>query len=418
MQFRYQAKNNKGVIIEGLVQAMDRAQAVELIGDKGLTVVNIEVKAKGLNDIHLSFLERVTVKDLVLFYRQLSMMISSDIPIVTALKIIAGQTENPKFQQILIDIYDNVQEGMKFSDAMSRHADIFSEFYMNMIRSGEVSGKFDEVLLYLADQQEKDYQFKAKIKGAMSYPIFILSALFIMGIVMMIFIVPKLTKVLIEANVKLPLSTRILISTSDLTKKFWYLIIGGVVGAVAGIRMAVQKTMLGKKIWHRLVLKIPKIGSDLVLKTYIVRLTKSLSLLIVGGVPLTQAIEITAKVVGNYYYEKMLMDTAEAVKDGNTIASVFMQYPHLVPNLVTQMTSIGEQTGKVDQVLDRIGRFYEAEVDILVENISKLIEPVIMVVMGLAVGFLVVSIMLPMFKMTETVQTSWFWHLTRFAEMV
>jgi type IV pilus assembly protein PilC len=402
MQFKYQAKNNKGKIITGLAQAINKNQAAELIEDKGLTVISLE-EHKKFGNIQIAFLEKVTIKDLVLFYRQLSMMIASDIPVVKGLRIIAAQTDNAKFQRILTEVYENVNEGMKFSDALNQHSNIFGDFYINMIRSGEVSGKFDEVLLYLANNQEKDYQFKAKIKGAMTYPVFILSALFIMGILMMVFIVPKLTKTLLESGVALPLSTRMLIFASNVTKQFWYLIVGGTVGSIVGLRLFTSKTIIGKKIWHRLILKIPKFGPNLVRKTYLIRLTKSMALLVIGGVPLTQAIEITSKVVGNVHYEQMLMDTAESVKDGNTIASVFMQYPDLIPNMLTQMTSIGEQTGKVDQVFEKIGSFYEKEVDTQVENISKIIEPVIMVILGLAVGFLVVSIMLPMFKMGEAV---------------
>lgn len=405
MEYKYEAKNNKGKILAGLVQAMNEEQAVELIEDKGLTVISIRENKK-FGEIHISFLEKVTVKDMVLFYRQLSMMIASDIPIVQAVKIIAAQTKNPKLQKILVEVYESVNEGMKFSDALARHNRIFGDFYINMIKSGEVSGKFDEVLLYLADQQEKDYQFKAKIKGAMMYPIFILVVLFAMGMIMMIFIVPKLTKTLLESGVALPLSTRVLIGVSNFSKRFWYLIIGGVGGVFFAVRFFIERTLLGKKIWHWLILHIPKFGPDLIRKTYLVRLTKSMSLLVIGGVPLTQSIEITAAVIGNYYYEQMMLTTAESVKDGNTIASVFMQYPHLIPDMVTQMTSVGEQTGRVDQVFEKIGSFYEGEVEQVVANISKLIEPVIMVIMGLAVGFLVTAIMLPMFKMSESVKTT------------
>lgn len=403
MQFKYQAKDNKGHVISGLVQAISQTQAEELIQDKGLTVVGLEECRKKFGQIQLSFLEKIKIKDLVLFYRQLSMMISSDIPVVKALQIIAGQAQNPKMQKVLTEIYENVNEGMKFSDALSRHKKIFGGFYINMIRSGEISGKFDEVLLYLADAQEKDYRFKAKLKGAMTYPMFVLAAMFLMGLGMMIFVIPRLTAMLLESGVKLPITTRMLIAASDFTKSFWYLIIIGVVGGIFGFKAFIGKTLLGKKIWHKALLKIPKFGTDLVQKTYLVHLTKSMAMLLVGGVPLTQAIEITSSVVGNYYYEKMLKFTADSVKDGNTIASVFMQYPNLIPNMLTQMTSVGEQTGRVDQVFDRIGKFYEAEVDNLVENISKIIEPVIMVLMGGAVGFLVVSIMLPMFKASEAV---------------
>lgn len=403
MEFKYEAKNNQGKMVRGLVQAATKNEAIALIEDKSYVVVNIaDVKPK--SGFRLKFLERVTIKDLVAFYRQLSLMIASDIPIVQALKILSTQTQkNLKMNELLVELYENVNEGMKFSDALAHHSDVFGDFYIYMLRSGEVSGKFNEVLDYLADSQEKDYEFRAKLKSAMIYPIFILCALFVMGLVMMIFVIPKLTAMLLESGIKLPLATRMLIFISDTTKRFWYLIILTVVGGIAGARWFVKKTHFGKKLWHKLIMIIPNFGPNLVQKTYLVRLTKSLSLLVIGGVQLTDAIEITASVVSNYYYTKMLKETAEAVKDGNSIASIFAKYPKLIPDMLTQMTSIGEQTGKVDQVFDKIGNFYEREIRTVVENISKMLEPIIMLFMGAAVGFLVIAIMVPMFKASQAV---------------
>ncbi len=389
--------------MHGLVQAQTKSEAITLIEDKSYTVINLE-EIERKSALRIKFLEHITNKDLVGFYRQLSLMIASDIPIVQALKILSTQTQkNPKMQELMVDLYENVNEGMKFSDALAKHSEIFGDFYIYMLRSGEVSGKFNEVLDYLADSQEKDYEFQAKLKGAMTYPIFILSAMFLMALVMMIFVIPKLTEMLLESGITLPLATRMLIFASDTTKRFWYLIILAVVGGITGIRLFIKKTEIGEKLWHKLIMIIPNFGPNLVQKTYLVRLTKSLSLLVLGGVQLTDAIEITSSVVGNYYYKKMLRETAEAVKDGNSIASVFAKYPNLIPDMLTQMTSIGEQTGKVDQVFDKIGGFYEREVRTVVENISKMIEPVIMLIIGAGVGFLVIAIMVPMFKVSQAV---------------
>lgn len=403
MNFTYEAMNNQGASIKGLVEAATKAEAIALVEEKGYTVARLsEVKSKGA--LRLKFLERVTIKDLVAFYRQLSLMISSDIPIVQALKILSTQEmKNVKMREILVDVYENVNEGMKCSDALARWSEVFGDFYIYMIRSGEASGKFNEVLDYLADQQEKDYEFRSKIKGAMSYPIFILAALLIMGSIMMIFVIPKLTAMLIESGIELPITTRFLIFTSNTLKQFWYLIFIGIAGGLVGFRLFITKHKTGRRLWHRAVLLIPSFGPNLIQKTYLVRMTKSLALLIIGGVPLTEAIEIAASVVGNVHYEAMLKHTAEEVRDGNTIGSVFVKYPRLVPDMLSQMTTIGEQTGKVDQVFEKIGNFYTKEVTNTVENISKIIEPVIMLLMGAAVGFLVLAIMVPMFKASQAV---------------
>ncbi|HCA67343.1 MAG: hypothetical protein UW39_C0006G0013 [Parcubacteria group bacterium GW2011_GWC2_44_17] len=403
MNFSYEALNNQGAVIKGIVEALTKTEAIALIEEKGFTVARLsELKTK--TALRLKFLERVTVKDMVAFYRQLSLMISSDIPIVQALKIISTQQmKNLKMREILSDVYENVNEGMKCSDALARYSSVFGDFYIYMIKSGEASGKFNEVLDYLADQQEKDYEFRSKIKGAMTYPIFILTAILLMGFIMMIFVIPKLTAMLVESGIPLPITTRFLIFTSDTIKNFWYLILTGIVGAVVGFRLLVTKNKTGRNLWHRAVMLIPNFGPNLVQKTYLVRMTKSLALLIIGGVPLTEAIQITSSVVGNVHYQAMLKETAEAVKDGNTIGSVFAKYPYLVPDMLTQMTAIGEQTGKVDQVFDKIGNFYTKEVTNTVENITKIIEPVIMLLMGGAVGFLVISIMMPMFQASQAV---------------
>lgn len=397
-KYKYIALNNKEEI-SGLVEAADEAQAQKLILEQGYKLISLRQIIKKGTEINLNFLNRVKNKDLVLFYRSLSLMISANVPIVKSLRIIAAQVSNPRFKKILNQLTDDVNEGMRFSDALKKHPKVFKNFFIYMIRSGEESGKFEEVLLYLAEQQEKDYEFRSKIKGALSYPIFIFSALIIGGAIMMTFIVPKMVKVLTESNIELPLMTKILISSSNFMRQRWYFIIILLAGLVVGLKLFL-KSGFGQRLFETVLLKIPKFGSDLVQKIYLVRLARSLNLLLVGGVPLTQALRVTADAVGNSLYKDMLSKTAIEVEDGNPICSVWAKSP-LIPTMFSQFVSIGEETGRVDEVLAKIGDFYMREVNVIVENFSKLLEPIIMLVMGGAVGFLVISIMLPMFKMSQ-----------------
>ena len=397
-QYIYRANDSSGQIIQGLVEAEDQEDAAKLIMDSGYSVLSMSEKKQGIT-IDLTKFQKVKVKDIVIFSRQLSIMITANVPILKAMRIIVEQTRNPRLRNILVDIGDSIDGGSKLSDAVEKHVSIFGFFYVNMIRSGELSGKFDEILTYLADQQEKDYDLRSKIKGALAYPIFILSAITIMGIGMMMFVVPKLTQVFKESNIKLPLTTRMLISASDFMKEQWYVVIGVIVLAVVGFPLLI-KTNRGRIIWDNLLLRLPKFGEAMVQKIYIVRFTQSMATLLVGGVTMPKALQITSDIIGNRAYKKVIDETLKEVVDGNPMADTLIKYP-IVPNMLAQMISIGEETGRVDTVLEKMTAFYSKELDNTIASIMTLIEPIIMLIMGGAVAFLVLSIMLPMFKLSE-----------------
>ncbi len=397
-QYVYRANDSSGQIIQGLVEAENQEDAAKLIMDSGYSVLSMSEKKQGIT-IDLTKFRKVKVKDIVIFSRQLSIMITANVPILKAMRIIVEQTKNPRLRSILVDIGDSIDGGSKLSDAVEKHVNIFGFFYVNMIRSGELSGKFDEILTYLADQQEKDYDLRSKIKGALAYPIFILSAITIMGIGMMMFVVPKLTQVFKESNIKLPITTRMLISASDFMKERWYVVIGVIVLAVVGFPLLI-KTNRGRIIWDNILLRLPKFGEAMVQKIYIVRFTQSMATLLVGGVTMPKALQITSDIIGNRAYKKVIDETLKEVVDGNPMADTLIKYP-IIPNMLAQMISIGEETGRVDTVLEKMTAFYSKELDNTIASIMTLIEPIIMLIMGGAVAFLVLSIMLPMFKLSE-----------------
>ncbi len=397
--FQYRARNSRGEIVQGSVDAPSENVASSILVDRGLIILSLIEKEKSSLNIDLPFLNRIKNKDVVVFSRQLAVMASASVPIVQALKILVNQTHNPRLKVIISEVADEVDGGAKLSQALGRYRKVFSDFYVAMIRSGETSGKLDEVLNYLADQQEKDYDLTSKIKGAMIYPIFILSGLTVVGIVMMVFVVPKLTGIISESGAELPLATRILILVSDFMKNYWYILIGLVGGGFFTL-FKLTRSGPGKVLYDRMKLKVPIFGK-LWQRIYLVRLTRSLSTLIVGGVPLTAALEVVADVVGNDLYSSLIKQTIKEVEDGNSVATLFLKSKE-VPPMVSQMMSVGEQTGRLEQILAKITDFYAREIENLVANMVSLIEPLIMVLMGVGVGLMVAAIILPMYQLASS----------------
>ena len=400
MIFKYKAFNQNKEIINGLVEAAGDEAAAEILREKNLSVISIEEESKGNVIGGLSFLDRIKIKDIVIFSRQFSVMISANVTMIQALKILVEQTENPKLKIIISEIADEVDAGARLSEVLAKRPKVFSNFYVNVIRAGETSGRLDESLSYLADEMEKDYDMMSKIKGAMIYPAFVFSGLLAVGIVMMVFVVPKLTDILLETGGELPLTTRILIATSGFLSNYWWILIAVLVGGGAGIKFYISKPQ-GRMVFDNIKLKLPVFGK-LFQRIYLVRFTRSMNTLIVGGVTITESLKIAAEVVSNQVYKNLIEETAKEAEDGNSISSVFINSKE-IPKMVSQMMSIGEKTGKLDIVLARITDFYTREINNIVANLMTLMEPIIMVIMGVAVGIMVAAIILPMYNMASSV---------------
>lgn len=399
--FAYQAKDLDGRTIRGMVEAPSHDVAVEILTERSLTPLSLEEKRiSRFAWLAAAQISRIKNKDIVIFSRQLAVMASATVPIVQSLRILEKQTDNPKLKVIVSEIADEVEGGAKLSAALGRYPDVFSDFYVNMIASGESSGKMDEVLNYLADEAEKNYDLTSRIRGAMIYPAFILSGLLIVGAVMMIYVVPKLTAILTEAGTELPFSTKMLIFISNFLANYWWLFLIMLVVGVVLIRLFVH-TPRGRHIWHTIQLKIPIVGT-IYKHIYLVRFTQSMYTLVVGGVPLTHSLAIVAGVVGNAVFKDIIERTIKEVEDGNSIASIFSQST-IVPPMLSQMMIVGEKTGRLEEIFKRLSNFYTHEVNTLVTNLVTLLEPMIMLVMGVAVGFIVTSILLPMYKLSGAV---------------
>lgn len=398
--YSYRAMNEKSEMLNGLVKAPSLDVAADVLIEQSLTILFLKEKWELSKNVHIPFFSgSVSAKDLVIFSRQLSILVSASIPLVQSLKILKQQTSK-KINKIVSEIVDDVEGGGRFSDALSKHPGAFDDFYVHIIRSGETSGKLDDVLLYLADQMEKDYDLASRIRNAMIYPIFILSGLAVVGTIMMVFVVPKLTAILRESGTQLPLATRVLISVSEFFVGFWWLILILFVGVIVSFRAFIARAN-GKYIWDLFKLRLPIFGA-LAQEIAIVRFARSLNTLVTGGVTLTRGFKIVADVVGNSVYKKILLETVKEVEGGNPITSVFSKSPY-VPSMVTQMLNVGEKTGKLDVILDKIAAFYTREIDNLLRNLVTLIEPLVMVIMGVGVGMMIAAIILPMYNLASAI---------------
>ena len=395
--FKYKVLDNESKKIKsGLVEAVSANVAVEVLQEEGFSVISVREKSGFRKLKELSILDRIKPRDLVIFFRQFSVMISANVAIAQALKVLADQTDSKRLKMIVSEIADEVDAGAKLSNTLAKRPKIFPNFYISVIRSGETSGKLDEVLEYLADEIEKDYDMMHKIKGAMIYPAFILTGLIAVGIIMMIYVVPQLTGILTETGAELPLSTRILIGTSGFLKNYWWIILVILISFIVGTRFYISKPQ-GRKQFDFLKLHLPIFGK-LFRRIYLVRFARSMNTLIIGGVTITSGLKVSANVVGNVIYKDLINQTIKAVEDGSSISSVFIK-SNVIPKMVSQMLSIGEKTGKLDVILGSLINFYTREIDNTVANLMTLMEPIIMVIMGLAVGVMVAAVILPMYNL-------------------
>jgi type II secretory pathway component PulF len=397
--FRYRVRTSEGRTQAGLVDATDAQEANAALIERGYEILLLEpITSGGISLKSIPFLNAIKVKDVVVVARTLSVMVSASVPLVDSLKNIARQSQNPKLRAVMADIAGEVESGARLSDALERHPKVFSSFFINMVRSGETSGQLEQVLEYLADQQEKDYDLTSKIRGAMIYPAFIIVVMAIVGFIMMTFVVPQLLEILKESNVALPLSTQILISVSGFFQHFWILILVVVFGAILGVRVALQ-TPGGRLIYDRILLNVP-IFNQLLERIYVVRFCRSLSTLLRGGVDQVGALEIVAGVIGNQVWRNMVIETIKEINEGNSITTVFLRSKH-IPTMMTQMMAVGEETGRLQEVLQRVAAFFNREVDNLVANLVTLIEPLVIVLLGGAVGIMVSAILLPLYQISS-----------------
>jgi type IV pilus assembly protein PilC len=397
-RYTYKAKDSKGQLVKGEVEASNEQSAAKLLQQKGLVVIEIKVARGGIGGIISSLKNRIADNDVANFTRQLSTMINAGLPIIDALAILRQQSQGA-MKKVVSQILADVEGGESFSSALSRHPKVFSPTYIALIKSGEVGGVVDEVLARLADNLEKQQEFKGKVKGALIYPAIIIVGMGIVGLIMMIFVIPRLTNLYDEFDAELPTPTKILIGLSTLTLKFWPLVLLMAIGGFYGFSQY-RKTKKGRKKTDAYVFKIPIVG-ELQRQVMLTEMTRTLSLMVGSGVSILESLTITAGVVGNVIISDALKDVADQVEKGFPIAYAFAKHPEAFPFILSQMVAVGEETGKMDEVLGKISHVFEVESDQKVKALTSAVEPLVMVLLGLGVGFLVIAIILPIYNLTS-----------------
>lgn len=400
-KYYYKAKNRSGKLIEGSVDATSAERAADFLMQNNLAVIEVSEKLDDYRNFlkNISFLNRVKSKELVVFFRQMAVMIDANVPLVRGLRILSQQTEGEYLKEIITEVGNEVESGQSLSSAMAMFPDTFSDFYVNIIMSGETSGRLSEVMNYVADQKEKDYDLESKVRGAMVYPSFIVSVLLVVGFVIVAFVIPNLAKVLSESGAQLPWITRALLSLSGFISMFWWLILLLFFGMVAAW-MAFIKTPQGRYVKDSFKINIPVFGK-IWRHIYIVRICRSFATLVRGGVPISQSLSVIKGVVGNVVFEEIIEDAIKGVDEGNQISESLASNKN-IPIIVVQMISVGEDSGKLEEVLEKSADFYSREIDNTVRNLSNLIEPIIMIVLGLAVGLFVAAVILPMWQLSAS----------------
>lgn len=382
----------------GQVDAADEAQAIDTLSSRGLQIVSLkEVTVRAAWSV-MDLIDRVNTKDLVAFSRQFAVMVGASVPVVETLKVLSQQTQKAKLKRIVAEISDEVDSGDTLSGALAKRPELFSNFYISVVKSGEQSGKLDDALNYIADEMEKDYDMNSKIKGAMIYPLFVIIMMAAIGVLMMMFVVPKLTAIIVETGSELPMATRIMISISDFLISYWWIILLVIVAVFVGIRFYL-KTKIGRDQFDYLILKLPIFG-ELLQMIFLVRFTRSMNTLILGGVNISSSLRVAGEVVSNAYYQHLIEETIAEVQSGNSICTVFVRTKE-IPSMVSQMMLVGEKTGKLDVSLEKVTTFYNREITTMLANLMSLIEPSLMVVMGLGVGVMVAAILLPMYNVVS-----------------
>lgn len=396
--FRYKARDFQGVDHKGTIETADSSRAARILSKKGLVVTSI-VENKQSAPLFSKLVNRVSFDELVIATRQLATMIDSGLVLSEAVDILVSQQTNPNFRKVLEVVSRDLKSGLDLASAVRKHPNVFPPLYCSLVRAGEQAGNLDVILNEMANNLERDRELKSRVRGAMIYPVMILLMMVTVIGVMMFFVVPRLTSLYTQSDMELPLPTRILIGSSNFFISYWWLVLIILVIGIVFFRRWVS-TPEGRYSFDAFLLKVPLV-SGVIKGTSLTNFTRTFGLLTTAGVPILDSINIVAEVIGNSVYKKALMETKTGVERGLTM-SAQLQMVGVFPNIIPQMYRVGEETGKVDKVSFKMADYFESEADHLIKNLTVIVEPVILVVLGVAVAFLVLSIILPIYNLTTS----------------
>jgi type IV pilus assembly protein PilC len=406
MIFHYSWLNNNGNKEEGDIDATSVDNAILLLQKKGITtILEVELKVDKKNDLVAAakglFKEKIKSKDVVLFSRQVSTLFEAGVSALRAFRLLAQENENKTLQEQIMEVADDIESGISLSEALSRKPELFSNFYVNMVKAGEESGKLNEVFLFLADYLDRNYELNQKIKKALTYPSFVIGTFLLIMVGMLTFVVPKMAKMFAEEGATLPLVTRIVLFISDLFVKYGPITFP-VLGAAGFFFYRWTKTDEGALAVDEFSMKVPVL-KGVIQKIFLQRLSDNMNTMLSNGVPIVKSIDITTSILDNRVYKNLLARVSQKVQTGKSFSKALYEEP-LVPNILVQMVHIGEETGELAYILKNLASFYRRELDTAIDSLIGLIEPAMIVSLGIGVGVLVSAILLPMYSLSDAIK--------------
>ncbi len=401
MLFKYKTINQEGGEKEGTIDAVTEDVAISSLQRRGLVIVSIN-KADDVSFLKkdIPFFSGVSNKDVVILSRQIATLFESQVSALRTFTLLAAESENKVLRKILVEVSDDIRGGLSLSSALGKHPDAFSSFYANMVKAGEESGKLNEIFLYLADYLDRSYELTTKTKNALIYPAFVVTTFIVVMVLMLTVVIPGLSSVLTETGQDIPVYTKIVIAASDFLVNYgiFFLIL---LIVLAFMLWRYSRSEGGKLVLSRLKLSTPYIG-NLYKKLYLSRMADNMNTMLSSGISMVRAIEITAGVVGSEIYSDILKEASESVRSGSSLSDTLSSYPE-IPSIMTAMVKIGEETGELGNILKTLAHFYKREVDNAVDTLVGLIEPILIVALGLGVGILLTSVLIPIYNITASI---------------
>ena len=401
MLFKYKAVDDKGISKEGEIDAPNRDIAISGLQRRGLIVISIKDESKAKSIFDMSFFEKVPMKDVVILSRQIATLFEAQVSALKAFTMLAANSENKLLARKLTEISDDLQSGVSISGALSKHPDVFSNFYVNMVKVGEETGKLNETFDHLANYLNRQYALTAKTRNALIYPVFVVITFFVVMGLMFVIVIPKLSAIILDSGQNPPIYTKIVIGLSTFFVHYGFLLLIFLI--LLGMWFwRLSKTEKGKIYIDKMRLSIPAVG-NLYRKLYLSRIADNMDTMLTSGIPIVRAIDITSDVVGSRIYRSILRDVADRVKVGLSFSAAFEKHSDEVPGIMIQMVKVGEETGSLGKILKTLADFYKREVDDAVDTLVGLIEPIMIVVLGLGVGILLVSILMPIYNLAGSI---------------
>ncbi|MCL5016476.1 MAG: type II secretion system F family protein [Patescibacteria group bacterium] len=402
MKFRYQARTQSGELQVGFVEAPNKKTAIGILTSHNLFILSItDTERKGLDNQLYLLVNHVKGKDLMVFTRQFATLLEAKVPLGDALRTLIRQTRNPVLQEAIINVGEDVSSGLSLSQAMGKQSAVFSEFYVNMLQSGEVTGRVEEVMGFLADYIERNVSLAGRVRNALIYPFIMVILFIVVGVIMGTIVLPQLGSAFEQVGAQLPFITQWLIVGGKFTANWWWIILMALSVFIISI-LDYLRTPEGRTVYDEFVLRIP-VFNTLLKEMYVSRFAESLAVLIRGGVPIAQAMEVTSRTIGSRVYEEILRKAADSLRKGELLSQALFREYEYFPQLVGQMVAVGESTGKLEDMLLRVSSFYSREVDDAVDNLVEAIQPIMMIVIGGLVGLLFASILIPIYSLVSVI---------------